>query len=101
MRVVSRMPNRCANLASIGSLCRQNAVLVSLKGAQAVENLQANAAPTGRIDHEDGYFIELLTCQHTGEPMYRSCSLGGAICRYSSDMWQAELYVQHLRGRQG
>lgn len=60
---------------------------------------QANAAPIGRIEYDDGFYIETLTDLRTGEPMYRSCCPGGAICRYSSDLWQAEIYVQHLRAR--
>lgn len=64
-------------------------------------NSQANAAPIGRTEYEDGFYIETLIDERTGEPYYRSCTHGGAICRYSSDLWQAELYLQHLRGRQG
>ena len=58
---------------------------------------QANAAPIGRIDYDDGFYIETLIDSRLGEPMYRSCTPGGAICRYSSDLCQAELYLQHLR----
>ena len=58
---------------------------------------QANAAPIGRIDYDDGFYIETLIDSRLGEPMYRSCSPGGAICRYSSDLWQAQLYVERLR----
>jgi hypothetical protein len=64
-----------------------------------VADSQANAAPIGRTEYDDGFYIETLTDQRTGEPMYRSCTPGGGICRYSSDLWQAELYVQHLRAR--
>lgn len=60
-------------------------------------DLQANAAPIGRIDYDDGFYIETLIDSRLGEPMYRSCTPSGEICRYSSDLWQAELYVQHLR----
>jgi hypothetical protein len=58
---------------------------------------QANAAPIGRIDYNDGFYIETLIDSRLGEPMYRSCTPSGDICRYSSDLWQAELYLQHLR----
>jgi hypothetical protein len=58
---------------------------------------QANAAPIGRIDYDDGFYIETLIDSRLGEPMYRSCTPSGDICRYSSDLWQAELYLQHLR----
>jgi hypothetical protein len=60
-------------------------------------DLQANAAPIGRIDYDDGFYIETLIDCRLGEPMYRSCTPSGAMCRYSSDLWQAELYLQHLR----
>lgn len=29
------------------------------------------------------------------EPLYRACGQNGAICRYTSDLWQAEIYVQY------
>jgi hypothetical protein len=60
-------------------------------------DLQANAALIGRIDYDDGFYIETLIDSRLGEPMYRSCTPSGEICRYSSDLWQAELYLQHLR----
>jgi hypothetical protein len=66
-----------------------------------VVNLQASVVPTGRTEYKDGFYVEMLTDERTGEPYYRSCTLGGGTCRYSADLWQAELYVQHLRGLQG
>jgi len=45
-----------------------------------------------RMDR-DGGFIETLD-RPGFEIYYRSCV--GGICRYSSDMWQAELYLDHL-----
>lgn len=46
----------------------------------------------GRYER-DGGFIETLD-RPGFEIYYRSCV--GSICRYSSDMWQAELYLDHL-----
>jgi hypothetical protein len=43
-----------------------------------------------------GSYIETLMPVH-GEVYYRSCV--GGTCRYSSDLWQAELYLDHLLGR--
>ena len=45
-----------------------------------------------RMDR-DGGFIETLD-RPGFELYYRSCV--GGICRYSSDLWQAELYLDHL-----
>jgi hypothetical protein len=42
----------------------------------------------------DGGFIETLEPENGGELLYRSCAHG--ICRYSSDQWQAEIYLDHL-----
>jgi hypothetical protein len=42
----------------------------------------------------DGGWIETLEPDGGGELYYRSCV--GGICRYSSDLWQAELYLNHL-----
>jgi hypothetical protein len=45
----------------------------------------------------DGGCIETLEPAGGGELYYRSCV--GGICRYSSDLWQAELYLDHLLAR--
>jgi hypothetical protein len=82
-------------------------VLVFLKDAPVEDVLQVSAVPTGPTDVPqgawdcgEGYFIETLYDDRLGEPYYRSCSPGGALCRYSSDLWQAEMYVKHLKGAQ-
>ena len=48
-----------------------------------------------RYDRDNG-LIETLQGPG-GELYYRSCAHG--VCRYSSDLWQAELYLDHLLGR--
>lgn len=67
-----------------------------------VEDSQANAAVSGRIeipedamDCGNGIYIETLFDDKSGEPYYRTCNKGGAICRYSSDLWQAQIYAQY------
>lgn len=45
----------------------------------------------------DGGFIETLEPVDCGELYYRSCANG--YCRYSSDLWQAEIYLDHLLAR--
>lgn len=49
-----------------------------------------------RHDRDEGY-IETLEPAEGGELYYRSCAHG--ICRYSSDLWQAEIYLDHLLGQ--
>lgn len=49
-----------------------------------------------RMDR-DGGSIETLYPKGGGELYYRSCAKG--YCRYSSDLWQAELYLDHLLAR--
>ena len=44
----------------------------------------------------DGGSIETIQGP-SGETYYRSCAHG--VCRYSEDLWQAELYLDHLLGR--
>jgi len=46
-----------------------------------------------RTDRGTGY-IETLEPAGGGELYYRSCA--GGTCRYSSDLWQAEIYLDHL-----
>lgn len=45
----------------------------------------------------DGGWIDTLEPANGGELYYRSCARG--YCRYSSDMWQAEIYLDHLLAR--
>jgi hypothetical protein len=45
-----------------------------------------------RTDRDGGYIETLMPVR--GEIYYRSCAHG--ICRYSSDLWQAELYLDQL-----
>jgi len=49
-----------------------------------------------RTDRNGGW-IETLEPECGGELYYRSCAHG--MCRYSSDLWQAELYLDHLLAR--
>jgi hypothetical protein len=56
----------------------------------------SEATILGRTDRGDGY-IETLEPAAGGELYYRSCANG--YCRYSSDLWQAEIYLDHLLAR--
>lgn len=65
---------------------------------EVAEDLQINAQHSGQteiIECDNGSYIETLYDKISGEPYYRTCSKGGAICRYSSDMWQAQIYAQY------
>lgn len=53
--------------------------------------------PDGAMDCGDGFFI-VQEYEPCGEVRYRSCTPGGAICRYSNDLWQAQIYIGHFRG---
>lgn len=55
-----------------------------------------NPTVISRIER-DGGLIETLEPEHGGELYYRSCV--GGTCRYSSDLWQAELYLDQLLAR--
>lgn len=74
----------------------------SLRADEVVEGLQVSAAATGQIeipqdamDCGNGVYIETLFEEGSNEPYYRTCSRGGATCRYSSDLWQAQIYAQY------
>lgn len=63
-----------------------------------MQRLQGMPNPTVISRHErDGGFIETLEPEQGGELYYRSCAKG--YCRYSSDLWQAEIYLDHLLAR--
>jgi hypothetical protein len=66
------------------------------------DDLQINALASGQteipedaLDCGNGVYIETLFDDRSGEPYYRTCSKGGALCRYSSDLWQAQIYAQY------
>lgn len=66
------------------------------------DDLQAGAhafgqteIPENAIDCGNGIYIETLFEEGSCEPYYRTCSRGGAMCRYSSDLWQAQIYAQY------
>lgn len=50
-----------------------------------------------RVERGNGW-IDTLEPVGGGEFYYRSCA--GGRCRYSSDLWQAELYLDYLSGSQ-
>ena len=66
-------------------------------------DLRANArrsgpmtkVPSGAIDYGQGFFIEIV-CSVSGNVSFRSCTPGGAICRYSCDLWQADAYLRQM-----
>ena len=60
------------------------------------DDLQPNARITGRTDFEDGFYIETFIGAE-GELVFRSCTPGGGVCKYSYDAWHAERYLNHLR----
>jgi hypothetical protein len=47
-----------------------------------------------RTEFDDGSYIDVLEPADGGEMYYRSCFKG--ICRYSSDLWQAECYAHQM-----
>jgi len=47
-----------------------------------------------RMERGEGCWIDVLDTDG-GEPLYRACGQNGAICRYTNDLWQAEIYVQY------
>jgi hypothetical protein len=48
-----------------------------------------------RMERGEGRWIELLDHSFGEEPVYRACGQNGALCRYTNDLWQAEIYVQY------
>tara|TARA_B100001939_G_scaffold44630_1_gene34423 strand:+ start:1652 stop:1891 length:240 start_codon:yes stop_codon:yes gene_type:complete len=75
---------------------------VSRREEGVAEDSQASAhvsgpieIPEGAMDCGNGVYIETLFEDGSNEPYYRTCSKGGATCRYSSDLWQAQIYAQY------
>lgn len=54
------------------------------------------ALPDGAIDCGDGYYI-LQDYEGNGDVRYRSCPPGGKACRFTNDLWQAEIYMRQIK----
>jgi len=48
-----------------------------------------------RLDRGPDRWIDVLEVSRQEDCLYRACGQGGAICRYTNDLWQAEIYVQY------
>jgi hypothetical protein len=96
------MEKQNAGLVSIGYHGATNAALDSPRHGRMGGALPHAAGCTTmerkvleRMDRGDGRWIELLECGFGDEPVYRACGQNGALCRYTNDLWQAEIYVQY------
>ena len=77
--------------ASVEGVCGGPKNLDSPRGGKAMSEPEV----IGRIDRDGGYIETLMP--RRGEVYYRSCV--GGICRYSSDFFQAEIYLNQLLAR--
>jgi hypothetical protein len=91
-----------AGRVSIGCQEVTNAALGSQKHGRIRDGLLLDASCTtmerkvlDKMDRGPGRWIELLDHSFGEEPLYRACGQNGAICRYTNDLWQAEIYVQY------
>jgi hypothetical protein len=99
-KLLTKKPS--AGLASIGYQEVTNAALDSQKHGRIRGALRLDASFTtmerkvlDRMDRGPGRWIELLDHSFGEEPLYRACGQNGALCRYTNDLWQAEIYVQY------
>ena len=75
-------------------------MLAALKGGWRVGVSQKTAPTSGGIpidamDHGDGYYIT-QDVEPIGELRYCSCGPNGQK-QFSNDLWQAEIYIQHMK----
>jgi hypothetical protein len=91
-----------AGLVSIGCHGVTNVALDSLRHGRMGGALPHAAGCTtmerkvlDRMERGEGRWIELLDHSFGEEPVYRACGQNGALCRYTNDLWQAEIYVQY------
>jgi len=96
------MEKQNASHVSIGCQEVTNTVMGSLSRGRIKDGLRLDASYTtmerkvlDRMDRGPGRWIELLDHSFGEEPLYRACGQNGAICRYTNDLWQAEIYVQY------
>lgn len=79
-----------------------NAALDSLRLARLGEDLPLDAGFTAmerkvldRLPRRENCWIDVLETTNDEDCLYRACGQNGAICRYTNDLWQAEIYVQY------
>ena len=91
-----------AGLVSTGCQEVTNVALGSQRHGRIRDGLRLDASFTtmerkvlDRMDRGPGRWIELLDHSFGEEPLYRACGQHGAMCRYTNDLWQAEIYVQY------
>jgi hypothetical protein len=96
------MGKQSAGRVSIGYQEVTNAALGSQRQGRIKDDLPLDASYTtmerkvlDRMDRGEGRWIELLDHSFGEEPLYRACGQNGALCRYTNDLWQAEIYVQY------
>jgi hypothetical protein len=96
------MEKLSAGLVSIGCHAAMNAALDSPRHGRMGGALPLAAGCTTmerkvleRMERGEGRWIELLDHSFGEEPVYRACGQNGALCRYTNDLWQAEIYVQY------
>jgi hypothetical protein len=96
------MEKQSAGRVFIGYPEATNAALGSLRHGKIKDGLLLVASFTtmerkvlDRMDRGPGRWIELLDHSFGEEPVYRACGQNGALCRYTNDLWQAEIYVQY------
>jgi hypothetical protein len=78
--------------AALGSL-RRGKMEVGLRLVASFTTMERKVLD--RMDRGPGRWIELLDHSFGEEPVYRACGQNGALCRYTNDLWQAEIYVQY------
>jgi hypothetical protein len=47
-----------------------------------------------RLERGETSWIDVMEGDD-GMPLYRACGNNGKVCRYTVDLWQAEIYVKY------
>lgn len=94
--------NASVGIAINGLLDGTNAAWGSLRRGRLEEDLPPDAGFTAmerkvleRMERGPGRWIEVLEPGNHEDCLYRVCGHNGALCRYTNDLWQAEIYVQY------
>lgn len=69
----------------------------SQKAAQPSGQTTNYAVPDDAFDCGDGFYIEVSTEPGIGEVRYRACMPNCSIGRYANDLWQAQIYIEHMK----
>jgi hypothetical protein len=78
--------------AALASRRREPTRVATLGNARCMKTMERKVLD--HLDRGGTRWIDVVEGDD-GMPLYRACGQNGAVCRYTVDLWQAEIYVNY------